>query len=598
MNNTKSTLKKVIKLIYKLDNKIFIYLFLKAIVSAMIPFIPIIVMGRVIDKLNNNEPYVSIIKFALIAVGIIFILYVIQSFLNKSYEVRRQTCTRKYDTQIAEHTINLDYACLESDKIQELRSRIIEDSNWGYGINGMFFLVQDFIQRFLSLIIAIVVITPILRHSFILTISCIFFFIAIIILLFILLKIKKSAHNKQMQGMQAVSLTNRLIMHFTYDVSYKSGKDIRLYNGIDIINRKGANTYFKVKKEISKNIANVTGHSDGFAGLIVGLGEGFSFLLIAIEALKKVVTIGQVVTFAGAINQFTSCLSYLVVNVNELIIHTNRFVSTLEYLDLPSTSYKELNKNVDFSQYTIEFKNVSFRYPQSERFSLKNINLTINNGQHVAIVGENGSGKSTLIKLLCRLYQPTEGEILLNGIDINTIELDLYFNLLAVVFQDFTLFAFPIIDNITLGEEFHEENVLNSLEQAGFSDSLSKMNSGINTPIYNELYDDGIEVSGGEAQKIAIARAIYKNAPIVLLDEPTSALDPFAEAEIYTKFSEITKEKTAIFISHRLSSCKFCDLIAVFDKGNILEIGTHDELLKNLDGKYAELWNAQAQYYC
>lgn len=124
------------------------------------------------------------------------------------------------------------------------------------------------------------------------------------------------------------------------------------------------------------------------------------------------------------------------------------------------------------------------------------------------------------------------------------------------------------------------------------------MNSGINTPIYNELYDDGIEVSGGEAQKIAIARAIYKNAPIVLLDEPTSALDPFAEAEIYTKFSEITKEKTAIFISHRLSSCKFCDLIAVFDKGNILEIGTHDELLKNLDGKYAELWNAQAQYYC
>jgi len=218
-------------------------------------------------------------------------------------------------------------------------------------------------------------------------------------------------------------------------------------------------------------------------------------------------------------------------------------------------------------------------------------------GQRLAIVGENGSGKTTFIKLLCRLYDPQEGQILLNGIDIRKYNYRDYMDVFSIVFQDFQLISQPLGNNVAGASEYDEDRARKALVDAGFGDRLESLPDGLDTQLYKDFGIDGIEVSGGEAQKIAIARALYKDAPFIILDEPTAALDPIAEAEIYAKFNDISGDKTAIYISHRLSSCKFCDEIAVFHEGAVIQQGTHAELVAEENGKYHALWNAQAQYY-
>lgn len=209
----------------------------------------------------------------------------------------------------------------------------------------------------------------------------------------------------------------------------------------------------------------------------------------------------------------------------------------------------------------------------------------------------NGSGKTTMIKLLCRLYDPTDGVITLNGIDIKKYNYAEYMAIFSVVFQDFKLFSFSLGQNVATGVNVDTEKATDCLIKAGLADRLSTMTRGVDTPLYNHYDEDGVEISGGEAQKIALARALYKDAPFLVLDEPTAALDPIAEFEIYSKFNSIVGEKTAIYISHRLSSCRFCDDIAVFHDGELVQRGNHNSLISDEGGKYYELWNAQSQYY-
>ena len=218
-------------------------------------------------------------------------------------------------------------------------------------------------------------------------------------------------------------------------------------------------------------------------------------------------------------------------------------------------------------------------------------------GEKTAIVGMNGSGKSTIIKLLCRLYDVCEGEILLNNINIREFNIEEYQNLFSVVFQDFDLFAFSVGENVAAAQEYDSKKIWEKLEQACIKKRIEEFPLGLNQSLYKSYNDEGIDISGGEGQKIAIARALYKDSPIVILDEPTASLDPIAESEIYLKFNELSENKNTIFISHRLSSCKFCDKILVLKNGQLIEKGTHEELLFNGIGEYVALWQAQAQHY-
>jgi len=270
-----------------------------------------------------------------------------------------------------------------------------------------------------------------------------------------------------------------------------------------------------------------------------------------------------------------------------------------DYLSLPQRQQKAtIDVPIQGEKgYEFEFRNVSFRYHDAEDYAIRNLNLKLVPGERLAVVGLNGSGKTTMVKLLCRLYDPTEGEILLDGLNIREYDFQQYASLFSVVFQDYVLFPLWLGQNVVAGDDYETECVRKCLEDAGFSERLKDMQDGLDTVLYKEFDEGGTQISGGEAQKIALARALYKNAPVVILDEPTAALDPIAEYEVYTSFDRTIGGKTAVFISHRLSSCRFCTRVAVFDNGTLFQLGTHEELLSDADGRYRELWEAQASHY-
>lgn len=285
--------------------------------------------------------------------------------------------------------------------------------------------------------------------------------------------------------------------------------------------------------------------------------------------------------------------------LGKMRINEHTLEKCFAFLDIPNKMYQgSLTTEKRMARkYEIEFKDISFKYPGSDTYALRHVNVKFQVGSRLAIVGMNGSGKTTFIKLLCRLYDPDEGQILLNGIDIRKYRYDDYMDIFSIVFQDFQLFALPLGQNIATSLNYDESKEKKALNDAGFDDRLKKMSKSLDTYLYKDLDKEGVDISGGEAQKIAIARALYKDAPFLILDEPTAALDPIAESEIYANLNKIIGDKTAIYISHRLSSCKFCDEIMVFNEGAIIQKGTHDDLLKDTNGKYYELWHAQAQYY-
>ncbi|MBM6706385.1 ABC transporter ATP-binding protein [Bifidobacterium pullorum subsp. saeculare] len=327
--------------------------------------------------------------------------------------------------------------------------------------------------------------------------------------------------------------------------------------------------------------------------------EGAAYLFVCAKAWAGAFGVGAVTQYVGAITNCFAGVASLLTVAAEARANAAFLVPTFQFLDTPHRMYQgslTTEKRTD-REYDVEFRDVSFRYPGSQTWALRHVNLRFRIGRRLAVVGENGSGKTTFIKLLCRLYDPTEGEILLNGIDIRKYRYDQYLDLFSVVFQDFHLLAQPLGRNVAAGERGDADRARDCLKKAGFGERLATLPKGLDTPLYRDLDPEGVEISGGEAQKIALARAIYKDAPFVVLDEPTAALDPVAEAEVYEGFDRIVEDRTAVYISHRLSSCRFCDEIAVFDHGSIVQFGTHDELVGDESGTYHRLWQAQAQYY-
>ncbi len=331
-----------------------------------------------------------------------------------------------------------------------------------------------------------------------------------------------------------------------------------------------------------------------------GILTGAVYVFVCLKAWAGAFGVGSVTQYVGAITNLFVGLSSLLEEVEDLRTNAQiALVPIFKFLDIPNKMYQgslTTEKRSD-RQYEVEFRDVSFKYPGTDTWSLRHVSMKFRVGERLAIVGENGSGKTTFIKLLCRLYDPTEGTILLNGIDIKKYNYDDYIGVFSVVFQDFQLFCLPLGENVAGRKDYDREKAEKCLKNAGFGERLAELTQGLDTYLYKVLSPDGVEFSGGEKQKIAIARALYKDAPFLILDEPTSALDPMAEAEIYEKLDAIVGDKTAVYISHRLSSCKFCDEIAVFDKGGIVQQGSHQALLDDAGGKYAQLWNAQAQYY-
>lgn len=345
------------------------------------------------------------------------------------------------------------------------------------------------------------------------------------------------------------------------------------------------------------DFARFSAITDGKNALLSLLSNFAAYLVIGARALYGVLPIGDVLLYAGSVTRAMSDLQTFLATGSEFD-YINSYLSTYEdFIAQPSMAYDgtlPIEKRDD-GQYEFAFHDVSFSYPGTNIPVLEHVTLSFAVGEKTALVGRNGAGKTTLIKLLCRLYEPTSGYITLNGIDIRKYSYKEYTQAFSVVFQDFHLFSLPLDENIAAGTEIDEAALQSSLAKVSLTDRVQQLPQGVRTRLYNNN-GSGVDLSGGEAQRTAIARALYKDAPFVILDEPTAALDPIAEAEIYEQFSQMTAGKTAVYISHRMSSCKFCDRIIVLDHGRIAEDGTHDTLLAN-HGIYANLYETQAQYY-
>ena len=377
--------------------------------------------------------------------------------------------------------------------------------------------------------------------------------------------------------------------------------DVRIYEQEKIADRHSRN-----KEDIFCSNGLFSHLCRGVVGAYVASGTAISMLFpgivyafVCLKALGGAFGLGSVTQYAASITKVSGGISSLVQVLGQMRNNAAFLDLIFQFLDIPNTM-DQGNLPVDpepGKTYQVEFRDVSFRYPGTDSWALRHVNMTFTVGKRLAVVGMNGSGKTTFIKLLCRLYDPTEGQILLNGKDIRQYRYEDYQKLFAVVFQDFKLLSLKLGENVAAGSPYPRDKVVSCLEKAGFGEKLAKLEEGTETYLYKDYEKTGTDVSGGEAQKIAIARALYRDAPFIVLDEPTAALDPVAEADIYSKFDEITGSKTAIYISHRLSSCKFCDAIAVFHEGAVIQQGTHEDLLADTLGKYHELWTAQAQYY-
>lgn len=376
----------------------------------------------------------------------------------------------------------------------------------------------------------------------------------------------------------------------------KNAKDMRIYRLQDYFGEKNEEL-IGVSGKLYLEFGKKMGIHMGKNSAINQLQAALAYIFVGAKAYYGVVGIGDVLLYVGAINRLVTALTEFVKKMAAFQMGQMYLKTYEEFLNRPDMSYDgtlPVEKRDD-GRYEFEFHDVSFCYPDSEMPVLSHVNLKLDIGEKLAIVGQNGAGKTTLVKLLCRLYEPTEGYITLNGIDIRKYNYREYTSVFSVVFQDFCMFSMPLDENVAAGEKVDEERLAAVLDEVALSERVAEMKDGTKSRLYNNN-GEGIDISGGEAQRLAIARALYKDGPFVILDEPTAALDPIAEAEIYENFNQMVDKKTAIYISHRMSSCKFCDKIVVLEQGRIAETGTHRELLA-VQGIYAKLYETQAKYY-
>lgn len=559
---------------------------LDSVKSTVQPFVLLIIPKYILDELASERRVDVTLRYiayyAAAVVGFNLISLIISRFGSDQ--------SMKIDHRVAmdQHTkwLHMDYDKFENGRVRDLEARSVsaaEPRNFA----------EDKVLGFISNLIRLGGYTYIIMS------------LHPIMILFILTVIAANtliARRSAKLGYEYTTAMTRLSRRFNYIfrtmVDFKVGKDVRI-NGADSWLKskfeKESEEYIRDHRAQQRKLLGINTLSDIIGLIQTVVMYGYCGYL----AISGGITVGSFTVFLGALTAFTGTFNEFVKRFPALGLLSKYIDDYREFLRCAEHEGKELETS-DISALPehcdIEFVNVSFKYPDTDRYVLKNINIKIKAGERLSIVGYNGAGKSTFIKLLCRFYKPTEGKILLGGVDISTYPLPEYRRRLAVVFQDYQLFYMSVRYNIVLNLEEDPERVRKALAESGILEKIEGLENGIDTSYGRILYYHSRDFSGGETQKIACARAYYRDSPIVILDEPTSALDPVAETQLYGRFNEIIGDKTAVYISHRLASVKFCDSIAVFADGELVERGTHAELMEK-NGIYADMFTKQAHYY-
>lgn len=586
------------KEIHRLEKRLLPTSIVVAIVTAVMPFINIWFTSKIIDLLDGGTSMSDLAVYIGLAVGINAVLFFINYFLGDIYFMFRSLMYNKELQNISAKLFKAEYQKLESSDFKELIHKHSEAQDRVFSSFVQFsWMMRDFISGAVTLIISVIIIIPLLKIGFTKTGDTYFespvflltIFGAIAIMAVIILIVATQMNKAWFKAGDEYSRLDRIFYYFLNMFSdYNTGKEIRLYKEQNLIEHTATDKLLTDGEKLLKKASLHTAKSSSFVailGALVGFGI---YLFIGVKGLYGLFGIGSLVLYCGSFMQIINGIMKMAVTFGktaEMVPLVNYYFKIVNANDNMTYGEKELDLS---DKFEIEFKNVSFKYPNTENYALQNINLKINNGEHLAVVGRNGSGKTTFIKLMCRLYDVTDGEILINGINIKEYSKESIIKLYSVVFQDFKIFSTTLAQNISANEEYDKERLYDTLDKANIKDRVLAMENKESTYLYKDLDKSGVEISGGEAQKLALARALYKDSPVVILDEPTAALDPVAENEIYNRFNSFVDNKTAIYISHRLSSCVFCNRIAVFDKSQLVETGTHQGLL-NVNGKYNEL---------
>lgn len=585
-----TNLKFLIGNAWKWDKSVFSYFGLYTIVTSVLPFIGIFAPKLIIDELTGPKR----INNLMIILGILFLVSVslnyLATYLSAAYFPKMIGIRFKFINMLEEKCMTMDFKHTEEPKtLNDIETAWRATSNNSDGIEGVFHRLFSLLGSFISLfgyVVIIAVLNPLVLLYLVLN---------VLVTYYLTVRVKKYEHS-QKDKVAEVRRKGKYIYDTMYNFAY--GKDIRIYNIKDWLEGK-----FKFYKEEEVSIFKKVKYKYVNVSLIdtlfLLLREGIVFAYLIYRVMYMGMSIGDFSMYFITISGFAAWMQKVMEDIAHIRLQNLYINDFRDFLEMDEKAKEKSNSEIPQSTpYEIEFKNVSFKYPNSERYIYKNLSLKIRAGERLAIVGINGAGKTTFVKLLTRLYEPTEGEILINGINIANLNKEEYYKLFSVVFQEIKMLAFSVAENVSFVPEdkIDRERVMECIEKAGMKEKINSLKKGIDTSLLKIIDLEGIELSGGENQKLALARALYKNGEIVILDEPTAALDPIAEFNIYKSFDELVGEKTAIYISHRLASTRFCDAIAFFEDGQIKEYGTHEELLEK-KGRYAEIFDVQACYY-
>ena len=577
--------------------------------EAVYPYIYIFFSAAILSELVSPDRSLKRLVFLTVLMGVCQLLGdLLLSFCEQLLNVQQYILMQHLDETVADKAWRMDYIMLCDPDIHGKQKTI---ANWQFD-HGMVAMMTQFTRLFESVMtigisLAVTVqffaarakgggsLSAFLNHwSFPLLFTTLFL-LSCAYGLWSAFQTQELEYELTQDTEPYLNETNELMR--TCFAEYRRGKDIRTF-GLQkrLLGhfREAGDRMTRLQEKAKARCRSLSVKSVFWARLFNLL----VYLSVGLKAVCGAFDVGNLLKYVQSVSQFGDGVSGLIQTVREMAQNIRYMEDYFAYQDMPNrTEAAELPVTEEIREnYVFEFKHVTFTYPGAAAPSLQDVCCRFAKGEKIAAVGRNGSGKSTFIKLLCRLYDPQEGEVLLNGTDIRQYRYDEYLALFSAVFQDYRIFAFELGENVAAETDYPEEKVVRALENAGFGERLKTLKDGLHTQLFKNFSEDGVELSGGESQKVAIARCLYKDAPFAVMDEPTAALDPVAEEDIYQRMNRFIGDKGAVYISHRLSSCRFCDRILVFEGGRLKEQGSHKELLE-LHGLYDRLWNAQAQYY-
>ncbi|PRY75395.1 ABC transporter ATP-binding protein [Alkalibacterium olivapovliticus] len=600
--------KRAFKDLFILGKKFYILFFTQSLARFSLPFIGFIYMTLIVDALTRNNMS-DIPNLVVQYLSILLILQLIAGWLEPLVNNEDSLLLRKLFAEPNKKMLTMHYHYAESSEVREkleiINRNMMSTQSSLHIINVR---IKEMTRGVVSIVWGIILLSPLfsintnlLPDGFwwlhpALIISLFLFLIGISV--WIQINSSKKSGESLLTFFAELKESNAIFFYENGILQdFKSGKEMRLYNLTEKMIKNLEDDSVHTRKLLAKNYKYFRALTLPTTGLFQVMTY-FTYAYIGILVLLGALPIALIIQLSSALSQMVSALPDVIQHGMMMISSPDELEEYYEFMDLPDEEVVgslPVEKRLD-NEYTFDIKDLSFAYPGSEELVLKNITETFEVGKKYAIVGENGSGKTTFIKLLTRLYEPTEGRIKMNKIDSKKYDLREYFNLFGVVFQDYHLVGFSLGQNVSVSPTYDNDRVMTTLDKVGLGGFVRNLPNQLDTFLGTEFDDSGVNISGGQEQKLAIARSLYKDAPIMILDEPTAALDPLTEFEIYQNFDNLVEDKTAFYISHRLSSSKFCDEILVFDKGEIIQRGSHSNLVKE-EGKYQELWSAQAQYY-